>query len=719
MNKPDIQSGDGNRTLFQSINGFRVLMEAIPYPVFVKDLRDGVIVQNQVAKKLFDLAQRSGRLLSLLDFGQNNPNLWVKREPISTFEELMLNGESISFHILQIPIFDEDGSRRGLLISCHDVTESVRLQKSLLQQNDVLEMIANREPLNQILRSIILDVEGQTDAVVSVLCKEGNTLVHCEAPNLPEAYIDAINGMSIGPTNGSCGTAAYSKAQIVSIDITTDPLWDDYRHIAAPHGFKACWSTPILGKEQEVLGTFALYYKHVHAPSYMEQEVIKIATHLSKLAIQQELAEQQIKHMAYYDLITDLPNRKFLNEELELKIKASESQDHTLAVMVLDLDDFKMVNDSIGNELGDVLIREIGNRIAHSLSREGFVARVDGDEFAILLSDASVEEACEEARKILDGFAVPFCVNGQDCFVTASIGICLSPYDGQEAGALIMHADAAMYEAKRKGGNRFQLYSSDFDYPASERLALLTDLRKAVNSSDFTLDYQPQFDVVNRELIGFEALIRWNHKEKGRIEPGTFITLAEDRGLIQKIGDWVLQEACRQWKEWRDLYQKEVLISINLSPQQLFEPGFANKVQEILSTYEMEPACLEIEVTENMMMNPDKVIKILQDLKQVGVKIAIDDFGTGYSSLSYLIALPFDRLKIDRSFIVNLLNDTKTRSIVKMLIDLGNNLNVQVIAEGVEEEEQLLFLSSHGCSQVQGFYTGHPVQPRLAAKMLI
>jgi len=428
-------------------------------------------------------------------------------------------------------------------------------------------------------------------------------------------------------------------------------------------------------------------------------------------------AEQQIHFLAYHDSLTGLPNRRMFNERLERALAEAKADGSGVAVMMIDLDHFKVINDSLGHDMGDALLRLAGRQLKEIVGDSGLVARIGGDEFMVMLSGPDAGPAAERlAGRIVDQLRQPFDISGHDLFATASIGISRYPEDGAEIGELIKKADTAMYRAKQQGRNRLETYSVAMDETVRERLAILSRLRQSLGAmSGFYLLYQPQLDLQSGRLIGMESLIRWTLPDIGSVPPGMFIPLAEEFGLIAPIGEWVMREACRQLKDWTERFAGgNWHMSINLSVRQLQQPDFVARVDRILAESGVDPGRICFEITETAALhNLESCVHILNELRARGIRIALDDFGTGYSSLLLLKNLPLSVVKIDRSFTLDLLDSSATASIVSGIIAMSKGLGMHVIAEGIETGEQLEALGRLGCEGFQGFFESRPLPPDL------
>ena len=438
-------------------------------------------------------------------------------------------------------------------------------------------------------------------------------------------------------------------------------------------------------------------------------------------------AEEQIHNLAYYDLVTGLPNRAHLYDMIALAQSRSEKQSSKFALLFLDLDHFKQVNDTLGHNAGDLLLRKVSSRLKHAIRQRPshptviqpesnkanteVIARLGGDEFVVLVDYVDrVEDAAYVARRICKTLSKSFNLEGNEVRITTTIGISLFPDDGTSADMLLKHADVAMYHAKEQGRNGYQFYSQSIHQLALERFAMERDLRETLERDGFHLEYQPKLELKSNEITGLEALVRWEHPERGKVSPADFIPLAEETGLIVPLGEWVLKTACEQMVSWLDEGIPPFIMAVNCSAIQLVRTDMASVIKEVLDNTGLNPAYLEIELTESLLMQDvEEGIVILQALKDLGLHVSIDDFGTGFSSLSYLKRLPVDKLKIDQSFVKDLTTDPGDAAIVTSMITLAHNLDLTVIAEGVESPEQLGFLRAERCDEIQGYYISKPM----------
>jgi diguanylate cyclase (GGDEF)-like protein/PAS domain S-box-containing protein len=422
--------------------------------------------------------------------------------------------------------------------------------------------------------------------------------------------------------------------------------------------------------------------------------------------------EERVRHLAHHDFLTDLPNRMLLSDRITQAISLAQRNDAQVAVLFLDLDRFKNVNDSLGHTIGDKLLQEVARRLRACVRATDTVSRLGGDEFVILVPGVpDAGDVAVMAQKVLEVVSEPYSIESHELISSPSIGIAVYPTDGPDVEALLRNADAAMYHAKESGRKNYQFFTPDMNARAVERLSMERSLRRALERGELQLHYQPQYEIATGRIVGMEALVRWEHPDMGLVSPGRFMPFAEESGLILPIGEWVLQEACRQNRAWQEAGLPHVRVAVNISAVQFRQPGFADSVQRALAHTGLAACYLELEVTESVIMHDaERVTQALALLKQLGLELAIDDFGTGYSSLSYLKRFPIDRLKIDQSFVRDLTTDRDDAAITSAIIALTRNLGLKTIAEGVETREQLEFLRAHGCDEVQGFLFSRPVE---------
>jgi diguanylate cyclase (GGDEF)-like protein/PAS domain S-box-containing protein len=421
--------------------------------------------------------------------------------------------------------------------------------------------------------------------------------------------------------------------------------------------------------------------------------------------------QDKLEHQANYDILTGLPNRYLLYDRLKQAIAQTQREGGAVAVAFVDLDGFKLVNDTLGHSAGDGLLRTVTERLKTCVRECDTVARYGGDEFIVIIRDSrGADGSASVLHRILESVSKPYLIGTREVFVTCSVGVSLYPDDGMDIDGLIKNADAAMFRAKELGRNNIHYYTAEINNRVADRLALAADLHRALERNELLMHYQPQVDALTGRIIGAEALIRWQHPTRGMVPPAVFIPVAEETGLIQPIGAWVLKTACAQAREWQKLGVPLPTISVNVSVRQFMRKDLLDTLVNVIKDTGIDARVLELEVTESLIMNDaDEFVATLKKLKDVGIKIAIDDFGTGYSSLNYLKRMPVDRLKVDQSFVRDIHKDPESTTIVEAIISLGHSLKLKVIAEGVETEQQLEFLRDRGCEEFQGFHFSRPV----------
>jgi diguanylate cyclase (GGDEF)-like protein len=439
-----------------------------------------------------------------------------------------------------------------------------------------------------------------------------------------------------------------------------------------------------------------------------------------RYAIERKRSESKLNYLARYDSLTGVPNRQYLRDQLERATARALRAHEQLALLFLDLDRFKTVNDTLGHQLGDDLLQAAVQRLKDNVRADDLIARLGGDEFAVLLEDVAGPLELEAvAENIVRAFAEPFHLNGRQIGVTASVGITLFPADNADPMSLLNNADIAMYQAKEQGRNTFRFFTPSMHEQILRYHALETDLRAALEHGQFTLHYQPQYRLADHRIHAVEALLRWNHPSRGLVGPDEFISVAEDSGYIVPIGQWVLEEACRQLKRWEASGLPVPRVAINVAPVHFHQPDFHSQIRATLDRYRVDPSMIELELTERSLMeDTDAVQDCLSGLKDIGVRLAIDDFGTGYSCLSYLRRFPIDVLKIDRSFVSDLDTSTDDQALCGAVLSIAQRLSMDAVAEGIETEQQLAFLTRHGCQFGQGFYFNEPLEPAAVDELL-
>jgi diguanylate cyclase (GGDEF)-like protein len=453
------------------------------------------------------------------------------------------------------------------------------------------------------------------------------------------------------------------------------------------------------------------FHRDVRKPDEMLIKIAEsIGSQIGQFIVRMQ-AEEAVKYVAMHDTVTNLPNRVMFNQRLEQAIAQAQRHTRQLALMFIDLDRFKNINDTLGHETGDQLLRDVAERLKVNLRSGDIVARLGGDEFVVLLEDLSdAVSVGNVAEKLIGALGCNFVIAGREVHITASIGISTYPGDAHDVRSMMKYADIAMYRAKEQGRNTFQFYSDHINVHSLERLTLESQLRGALERDELVLYYQPVLDTKRGDIIGMEALVRWRHREWGLLSPAKFIGIAEETGLIVPIGQWVLHTACTQQRSWIELGLPPIRIAVNLSPRQFVHRHLIDDITQALQSTKFDPSWLELEITETTVMhNAQRAVALLGELKQMGIRIAIDDFGTGYSSLAYLKRFPINTVKIDRSFVADVPQDPTNTAITQAIIAMTHSLGLKVTAEGVETAEQVSFLREQGCEEMQGYYFSRPL----------
>ncbi|WP_242675329.1 MULTISPECIES: sensor domain-containing protein [Pseudomonadaceae] len=632
----------------------------------------GMATNPQQLAGLYGLLDRIGAALGspqqLTELrGQLKPKLFV-------FDCLRADGRKIPVELRLVPMWDENGRFEGLLGVGRDISQQRRAEKDLRMAATVFE-----------------------HSTAAILVTD------------PAGYIVQVN-------KAFSRVTGYSSEQVLDQlpgMLTADSQQSShFNYVLTQLNQRGSWEGEIWLKRRT--GEHFPSWVGITAVHDEEGDLVSYVCFFSDIS-ERKASEQRIHRLAYYDALTQLPNRTLFQDRLHTALQHAERHQGWVVLMFLDLDRFKPINDSLGHAAGDRMLKDVAVRLAACVADDDTVARMGGDEFTLLLQsnaqrDGALHRAIHVAEQILASLARPFVLEGREFFVTASIGIALSPQDGKELSQLMKNADTAMYHAKERGKNNFQFYQADMNASALERLELESDLRHALEQGEFVLYYQPQFSGNGKRLTGVEALLRWQHPKRGLVAPDAFIPVLEELGLVVQVGEWVLAEACRQLSRWHGNKVRVPKVSVNLSARQFAEGDLNRRIARILNDSGIHPACLELELTESILMQDvASAMQTLNDLKNLGLCIAIDDFGTGYSSLNYLKQFPIDVLKIDRSFVDGLPQGEQDGQIARAIIAMAHSLNLTVIAEGVETQAQLDFLRGHDCDEVQGYLLGRPM----------
>ncbi|NEQ47003.1 MAG: EAL domain-containing protein [Leptolyngbya sp. SIOISBB] len=607
---------------------------------------------------------------------------------------------------------NSDGKAVRLVGTHVDITGRKEAEDFANKHAEILEMIATGKSAHDIYDEIALMYEVRHPGMrCSMLELHDGRLMHGGAPSLPKAYCEAVHGLKNGPDVGSCGTSTYTGKRVLVENIETDPKWAKIKHVALPHGMRCCWSEPIKNSSGKVLGAFGMYYNHPALPNEAESNDLKSAARLAGIVMERDQAQKRIRELAYTDDLTKLPNRASFFLNLENSINAFGQHKKRLGLLYIDLDNFKSVNDSLGHNAGDILLKEIANRLKSICRKTDFTARLSGDEFCLVVEN--VEDTYTAtglvAQRCLEMISKPIELLGRKFTPACSIGIAHYPDDGKDLAKLIRAADISLYAAKECGKNQYVFYKPELTLKMEYRFQVEQNLREAVEQQRLSLVYQPQVQINTGEIVGVEVLSRWHHPRLGQVSPLEFIPIAERTGMIKPLTEWVLKTACQQSVAWKKAGFPKLCTAVNISPSHLLDPDFVSMIERIIDETGMVPSELELEVTEHAFQTNQQNLSISRDLKSLGVSLSIDDFGTGYSSFSSLKYIQFDYLKIDKYFIDEMLVDHKSKLLVGAMIEMGHNLDHGIIAEGVETIEQCHMLQDLGCEIAQGNFFSKPI----------
>ena len=725
----DVTEIQASRTLAAERISLQTLIDLVPDNLWVKDAESRFVVANvataaRLGKTRQELIGKTDLELCPPETAQkyfaDERKIVATGRPMIDGEEYILGADGAKTWIAttKVPMRDDAGEIVGLIGVSRDISARRKADALRDGQTEILEMIAMSAPLGGVLDRLVRLIESQLTGMrgsVVLLDADGRSLRLGAAPNLPPAYLKAIDGLKVGPKAGSSGTALYRREPVVVVDVTTDPLWEDLRGLARTHGLRSCWSFPVMSHRGEVLGVFALYSRTARQPTEEEERLVAFANRIASIAIERKLAEDRIQYMATHDTLTGLPNRALLKDRLNQALLFAKRYERWATLAFVDLDNFKVINDSLGHNAGDELLKKVAAKMVACVRATDTVVRIGGDEFIVLLFDQTknVEAVSVVAQKIQAAIAEPIEIAGHTLRVTSSVGIANYPDDAENPDALLANADAAMYRAKELGRDNFQFYTRELNVKIHDKFLMQEELRVAAARGQLILLYQPQVDLHTDRIFAVEALLRWRHPVHGLLSPLRFIPLAEETGLIVPIGEWVIHEACRQNKAWQDAGLPPMGVCVNVSARQFKDKRLVQVVAAALKASGLAPRYLELELTESLIMQDvDQAVATMGELQALGVQLSIDDFGTGYSSLSALKTFPVARLKIDKSLICGLPTDEHDKAVATAVISLGRQLHMRVIAEGVETEAQLAFLREYHCDEIQGYHFSKPVPPQ-------
>ncbi len=609
----------------------------------------------------------------------------------------------------------EDPDVGALVITTSNITAVKLVERLLTDQAHILELIARNAPLEETLGSISTMVEQHADGSrAGILLLEGERLVPRGGHSLPLDLLHRITTPEIAEPEGAA-VLEVTQRPVEVRDTSTDPLVRHCRDVLRAHGLLAMSSVPIVEQANgDVLGAITTFYDSNRGPTDHERRVVEVAANLVSIAVKRQAAESRLAHQALHDDLTGLPNRTLLMDRLEQAVTRAETSGRSVAVLFIDLDRFKVVNDSLGHGPGDELLVAFADRLRAAVRPEDTIARFGGDEFVVLCEQPAGSRTIFAIAERLDrALTEPFNLDGGEVFLTASMGLVIGAEPSPDA--LLRNADAAMYRAKERGRNRLEVFDDRMRAAAVARLNLGNDLRRALERSEFTVLHQPIVDVATTAVVGSEALVRWNHPTRGVLKPEDFMAVTEETGMVVTLGEWVLDESLRQIRALADrAASPSFSLSVNLSARQLGIAGMADRVAERLAAHDWPPDRLCLELTESVLMDDlDVTLGALLELKAHGVRLSIDDFGTGYSSLTYLQRFPVDLVKIDQSFVAGIdsprKDDDERGTIVRAVVSMAHALGLRVVAEGVERAEQLALLRALDCDLAQGYLFSEPV----------
>ena len=657
----------------------RAMLDAIPSPVYFKDREGHYPVSNRAWGDLF------GENAEVEAVHRERDRGLLERPSSTTYEALVpdAGGDPRQMLFNKVSFVDQEGSIAGLIGVVTDVTRYKETERAL----------ETSEARFRVLTESSLDLISVVDQDGLILYQSPairHLIGYDPAETVGRNVFEIIHRDDVEATRAAFQRVIEKRpSEAIEFRIRhRDGMWRTF----------------------ESLGTNCLANPHIRGVVFNSRDITD-----------RKMIQQRIQHLAYHDNLTGLPNRSLLQDRLAHSIAHAERSSRKVGVLFIDLDNFKNINDSLGHDVGDELLRQVSRRLSECIRLEDTIARQGGDEFIVLLD--SLEEgrgASVVAQKVLNALRQPFVLGGTEQHVSGSLGIALFPDDGPDAQTLLKNADTAMFHGKSLGKNTYQFFTSQMNIAVKRRMLLETALRRAVMLKSFALHYQPQVNLETGEIIGVEALIRWKSEDGTTLLPGDFIAVAEETGLINEMGEWVLREGCRQARAWQDQGLAPRRMAINLSARQFSDRGFFEMVNRVLEEAGLDPKWLELEITESQVMRQTEgMIMLLNQLAEMGVQIAIDDFGTGYSSLSYLKRLPIQKLKIDQSFVRDITVDPNDTAIVVAIINMARSLDLETIAEGVETAGQLALLRSKGCRIGQGFYFSRPARAESLYDMLV
>ncbi|MBE0619736.1 MAG: EAL domain-containing protein [Burkholderiales bacterium] len=724
------------KALQESEARYRSVVGAMAEGVLVRDKDEGIVACNASAERILGRTLEEMRGSNYFDpswawFREDGTPLAHEARPVNMalrtgqpqFNEVVClrkgDGSVIWLSMNAQPLFAESGSApTGVVATLTDITQRKQAELRQNMEHSVTRLLSEAEAADEVMPKIIrtiCEALGFACGARMLLDEEGEEMTCAESWSAPSA-----EGMEFVAT-GRQPMQAEPAARILTRRVwnSCEPVWiTDALEEAGDEGAPLPSGAEPLGAfgfpimfGNNILGVMEFFSRARRPPDEVSlQSMRSIGTQIGQFMARRQ-AEERVHHLAHYDELTGLPNRSMFNQRLNHALVHARRSDKSLAILFIDLDRFKNINDTLGHEAGDRVLEEVAQRLQDCLREGDTIGRLGGDEFVVLIDELPEPmHVAAVAQKILAAVVKPFIVGAQEFNITASIGISTYPEDSEDMQGLLKNADISMYRAKEQGKNNYQFYSALMNIHTVERLALESGLRRALERDEFRLHYQPKVDIASGRITGMEALLRWQQQPEVLLEPAQFIGLAEETGLIVPIGAWVLKTACARSRSWREQGLPPLRMAVNLSARQFAHQDLLQDVARTLKETGLDPAGLEFEITESMVMHdPERAVKLLGGLKDMGVHLSIDDFGMGYSSLSYLKRFPLDSLKIDSSFIRDIPGDADDAAITRAIIAMARSLRLKVIAEGVETEAQLAFLREHGCDEMQGYYCSGPL----------
>ncbi|QDQ87952.1 EAL domain-containing protein [Alcaligenaceae bacterium SJ-26] len=581
------------------------------------------------------------------------------------------------------------------------------------QFNDkILAALVEDKPIYDIATLLCHEAMALQPDCVATIAKvdaEGRLRI-VAAPGMPKHFYEETEGMLIGPMAGSSGTAAYLGQTVVSHDIATSPLWEHHRHLPLSLGLHASYSHPIKDGNDKVVGVFTQYYRLPQKSDAMQSQLTALCLQLCALLFEREASRDEIQRLVFYDDLTGLPNRQFLQAQSRQALAAASRASSKLAFMFIDIDGFKRINDSLGTAAGNTLLKSTAHRLKGQIVEPDIVCRLSADEFIAIVAFRDMRHVVDIAGNILEQLSQPVMVGNVPVHPSVCIGISTYPEDGQDTEQLISRASMALDQAKTSGRNRWNFFDNAINEATQEHIALEAALHDALDNVQLRLYYQPQIDLRDGSLHGFEALTRWYHPKLGHVPPTLFIRIAENCGLIDRIGIWSITEACQQLQRWRSTGVRIPSISVNLSPNSLHDAALPTKIGDILWNENLSPQDLILEITENVLLdNHPDTLRTLDAIHRLGIRLALDDFGTGYSSLGYLRRLPVCAIKLDKSYVHGMDTDITLQALTRAILHIGDSMQLPVVAEGIETASHLAQLTELGYHIGQGYLFSHPL----------